>query len=762
MSGSQVALESLRWYLTLSAFSWLMYPFIFRVLRGLPSRGIPFVRPLGLLLAALVPWWLSAISPIPYTTTLIVAIPVVLATAMWVREALLGELWHFLVEHWRQVILFEGVTVVLFAGYVVFRCYNPAIQHTEKPMELAFLTSVLHTSSMPPPDPWFLGHSINYYYLGYLLMALPARLSGIAASHAFNLALATLFATATVAAVGVATDLVRSLGMPSRRLIVLTGALAGIFLVGIGNLVTPIAFIEHPLRTLHAGWWQGVGWNASRVISDGPNQQTINEFPAFSFVLGDLHPHVLDYPMFISSIGIGLALALAGRDRRALLSGAALAGILAAALYATNSWDMPPALLLAAGGILIATIGLPWIERLVPLAALATSAMVTVFPFWLHYVPAVGLQGNDVPQSIRSAPILGKLVETIGVVTWPRSSTAEIFKVHGLYLAIIGIFLASLAIPLIRQRKVSTRTVVGTVVGLFIVSLVTKFPGIFWFIGPLVLCGSLLVVMRIKAPRRYLLAIVGMAFLLLSTTELVFLEDAFSDRMNTVFKLYFQVWALFAISAAVALPIGIRWIGRQFGRLPSGAVASILGIVILGAALYPPISAYHWTNGFSHFSGINGLAYLDTYAPEEMAAVSWLQQNAHPTDHILEAPGCSYGEDGALPHNVFSMATGLQTPLGWQFHEYQWRLGNPLISNEISQRKSDVQTIYDSPTSSQARNLLNQLDIRYIIVGPIEQYGYGSQCDGGAPYSATGLAQLNQIGWKLAFHDQQVTIYERP
>src|SRR6185312_6164624 len=108
----------------------------------------------------------------------------------------------------------------------------------------------------------------------------------------------------------------------------------------------------------------------------------------------------------------------------------------AAALYATNSWDMPPAMAIAALGILIATIGQPWSQKLLPLGTLVATAIVTVLPFEINYVPAVGLQGNDVPESIKSTPILGKLVETIGIVTWPRSSTREIFTVHGLFLVI--------------------------------------------------------------------------------------------------------------------------------------------------------------------------------------------------------------------------------------------------------------------------------------------------------------------------------------
>lgn len=761
MTVSQVALESLRWYVILSVFAWLMYPYIFRAMASLPSKGIPFVRPLGLLLAALVPWWLSAIGLTRYTTRLIVVIPVGLAIALWIREAQTGDIRRGLATAHRQLVAYELTTVLLFVGYVAFRCYNPAIQHTEKPMELTFLTRIVHTQSMPPPDPWFLGHSINYYYLGYLLMAIPARLARIAPSHAFNLALATLFATSAVAAAGVAADLVMSRGVRSRRVIVLSGALAGIFLLGVGNLVTPIEFIQHPLRTLQTGWWQGIGWNSSRVITDGPNRQTINEFPAFSFVLGDLHPHLLDYPMFLSSIGIGLALALAGHTRR-LFYAAALGGAVAAATYATNSWDMPPAMFLAVAGIMIATRGLSWRARVRPLALLALGMVGVVFPFWIHYIPAVGLHDESVPTAVRTAPILGKIVDTIGVVTWPRTSTWEIFKVHGLFLVILALYLASMLTPMIWTRRITPLAFWGTLAGLFAMSILTRFPGLFWFIGPAVLCGGLVLTVRSKAADRYHLILVGLAFALLSITEVFFVQDAFGDRMNTVFKLYFQVWALFAIAAAVALPVAVAWLHANAGRYYAMVAGILISLVVVGAALYPPISAYRWTSGFSQFTGVDGLNYLQRYAPDETAAVAWLSSHSSTSDHILEAPGCSYGEDGALPDNVFSMATGLSTPLGWQFHEYQWRLGVPTISTQIDQRKADVKTIYDAPASIAAQRLLNQYDIRYIIVGPIERYGYGTQCDGGAPYSPTGLAQLSQIGWPLVFRNTSVMIYERP
>ena len=762
MTTTAVVVESVRWYLVLSALAWLTYPYVYHALPGLPDRGLSLVRPLGLLLAALVPWWLSALSPIPYTTPLLIGVPAVLGIAGWYYALSRGGLSQVIREQRTRLIVYELLSAALFAGYVAFRSFNPNIQHTEKPMELAFLTALQHSHALPPADPWFLGHSINYYYLGYLLMALPARLARIAPSHAFNLALATLFTTATVATVGTAVNLVRSWGKPSIWRQGLTGFLAGLFLVGIGNLYTPFKFIEHPIRTLDAGWWQGVGWNASRIIVDAPTVQTINEFPAFSFVLGDLHPHLLAYPMFISSIAIGLALARAARRMEYLLPSAALAGVVGAALFATNSWDMPPALLFASAGILIATIGWSWRRRALPLGVLAITALVTVLPFQLHYTAAVGLQANDIPASIRATPILGQLVKTIGVVTWPRTSTREIFTVHGLFLVIVFLFLLPVALPVLRRLERNDRIIAAAAIGFFLVSVFIRFPGFFWFIGPLIVIFIIVVAGKFDEPRRYLISLFGIAFLLLSITELVFLEDAFSSRMNTVFKLYFQVWAIFAVCCAVALPIALTHLGKRYSRIVATSAAVPIAIIIVGAALYPPISAYRWTNGFSHFSGIDGLAYMRTGAPDALAAIDWLDAHARSTDHLLEAPGCSYGENGVMPDNLFSMATGLPTPLGWQFHEYQWRLGDPAISSEIAQRKADVATIYNDPTAPESKALLDQYGITYIIDGPIEQRGYAGQCDGGAPYSAQGLQQLGSIGWPLVFKSGNVKIYQRP
>ncbi len=96
-------------------------------------------------------------------------------------------------------------------------------------------------------------------------------------------------------------------------------------------------------------WW----WRASRVVSDydlaGNFREIIDEFPFFSFLHADLHPHVLAIPFNLLAIAIALNLVLGGWRGETNLFGLRLqirkAGFIAAALVLgglafLNTWDI--------------------------------------------------------------------------------------------------------------------------------------------------------------------------------------------------------------------------------------------------------------------------------------------------------------------------------------------------------------------------------------------------------------------------------------
>src|SRR5690606_35947845 len=151
----------------------------------------------------------------------------------------------------------------------------------------------------------------------YILGAILGKTSGVIASISYNLWTAMLFALAGLSAFGVVNNLVRVRG--SVRAAWMTGLVGLVAVAVMGNYQTP--FVDEPYYARTASpetlefWdvrgrltplsetsstWQNTGWwwwASARVIHDhnlsdqGGNNEVINEFPMFSYILGDNHPH---------------------------------------------------------------------------------------------------------------------------------------------------------------------------------------------------------------------------------------------------------------------------------------------------------------------------------------------------------------------------------------------------------------------------------------------------------------------------------------
>ena len=234
----------------------------------------------------------------------------------------------------------ELVFAIALAAWVIFRAYNPALDSTERPMDLAFLNSILRSGTFPPNDPWLSGFGLSYYYFGYLMMAVLTKLSGLPGAIAFNLAVALLFALAVAESFSLVYNLIRKVSLsrpPAKRDLLsspnLFAFLGSLFTVVIGNLHgafdalrasgggsealwnwldlkkiadAPVTGQFFPSDPPDPWWW----WRASRVIHDrdllGRDSEVIDEFPFFSFLLGDMHPHVLGLPFVLLALAIAL------------------------------------------------------------------------------------------------------------------------------------------------------------------------------------------------------------------------------------------------------------------------------------------------------------------------------------------------------------------------------------------------------------------------------------------------------------------------
>src|SRR5207244_11584360 len=108
----------------------------------------------------------------------------------------------------RYIITAEALFAVTYTIWAIVRAYNPEIFAQEKFMDFGFLNAILKSGYFPPNDMWLAGHSINYYYFGYVLMAGLTSLSGVPSQVAFNLANVALFSLTALAAFGLAYNLV--------------------------------------------------------------------------------------------------------------------------------------------------------------------------------------------------------------------------------------------------------------------------------------------------------------------------------------------------------------------------------------------------------------------------------------------------------------------------------------------------------------------------------------------------------------------------
>jgi YYY domain-containing protein len=888
-----------RWWLVLFILGLAALPLAYTLLARLPDRGYAFTKMLGLLLVTYLFWLLgslgflaNSLGGILFALGLVTAVSLIVYLQARPGSLAAGEptLSQWLRRHGRYVLLTELVFAAIFVLWVWARSQNPAILHTEKPMEFAFLNGVSRSPLFPPLDPWLSGYAISYYYFGYVMTSVLARLAAVPEAIAFNLAVAWLTAGTAVGAFGLVYNLIaagetdtavaedkpaesaierrrrRRAGQPFlstvKQQAVFFGLLAALALPLAGNLQMLMEVLHAnrigstqfwtwldvrdinqeppavgaPPRYTDAHWWW---WRSSRVINEhhlsGRSEaglEPIAEFPAFSFMLGDLHPHVMALPFAFLSLALALAWArgaanfdLGGmlrgdrkwpfiKNRRLLL----LTAVVLGGLSFLNTWDVLIHLFVVVGAFVLARwqAAGEWRNEFLGQAlalgfVLALLAGLFYLPFYLGFRSQAGAPFL-LPMFMRPTRLPHFLI-IFGMSLWAvlflllglaarqrlRHWQTGLQVAAGLILALfllallMGLIVAAgaqgfnpvvalaaeldLALPgLPPEPTVWNRLGWGLVsIGRLLPMLLAarlQFPGMTLLLAAVI--GLAVMILMEKqaeratarrsevesvagdasfvAGRSSFVAANGLPFALLLVVtgalltlgpEFVYLRDNFGMRLNTIFKFYYQAWVMFGVAALFAL----HYLWRHWR--PLGMVVTSGYLALLMVALLFPIHAVS-SRGIEYRgrpdaeqrepATLDGLAYLSRYSPDDHAAILWLRENVTGTPVILEAVGTSYSLYGRVSAN-----TGLPTLLGWPGHQGQWR-GQTFP--EPGRREPAVRTIYSQPDWQQVIDLLNQYEVAYIYVGPLEYNTYGPQ----------GLAKFNEL-LPVAYSNSSVTIY---
>ncbi|MDE3077311.1 MAG: hypothetical protein KGJ86_17990, partial [Chloroflexota bacterium] len=599
---------------------------------------------------------------------------------------------------------YELLFLVAFAALTWYRGFNPEIAGTEKPMDFALINGILRSGRFPPMDPWMSGFSISYYYFGYYLVALLVKLTGVAPAIGFNLGLATVFGLTATAVAGVVYGLTQRFGagLLGAFLLLLASNPEGLLQVAGYGTLTPQKF-----------WWW---WPSSRVLKSGCSPECIDEFPQFSFMLGDLHPHVMALPVAVLALGLALAmlkrperLRWSRRDAPTFLAAAVLVG----ALGFINTWDLPAYLLLVVAAVAARQYldGLKAVDWRVPLA-LVLAAGAAYLPFYVSFHSQA--RGFALEQA-QTAP--GEFLRMWGFL---------------IFLAVVGLGL------LLRLKRGEALALIGVGIVLAVVYR-------HWLVAlaaPLALAAAWSVISMLRggkweAEKAFALGLLALALGLLAVCEVVYLKDDFNNRMNTIFKFYYEIWLLLAVSGASVVHHAAR---QARSRRLQFAWRGAVGLLCLGAAVYPLASFYSKANELKPAWTLDGMAFLKGTQLGDLRAIDWLNGHVSGDAVIAEATGDEYSSFGR-----FGTYTGLESILGWAGHELQWR-GE---WKEQPKRIADLSRLYTSSNEGEIANLLGTYHVSYVVVGPLERQKYGNRA----------FSQFQRFG-SIVSNDQGTTVYQ--
>ena len=687
------------WYLLALVLGTAAIPLTGRLFRRFQDRGWMFSKVTAIAVSGFLTWFLVAVKIIKFTTMTCIVVTLVCAAAsliLYCREQKAGfECIPF--AHLDLVYAEELLFFTAFLLWTYFAGFHPAAYGTEKFMDYGFMEAMMRSKTLPATDLWYSQGKINYYYGGQYFAVFLTKLSGAKVELTYNLMRTFVAGLAFAMPFSLVHQMVTDrLGRIrtgwKKALPSVTGILAGISVSIAGNMHYVvygqiIPFIQKLKGEEVSSYWFP---DATRYIGFNPDveDKTIHEFPCYSFVLGDLHAHVVDI-MFVLLL-LGLLYAWMKKVRTTELSGESMsrrefwkkqllmpqllaAGALLGMFHWTNYWDFVIYFVVTCGAALFMNIigqkgKIRWVLGVTAAQAveILTLATVIILPFTLQFDTRNMVQGIALAKH--------------------HSLLHQLLVLWGLPGILTILFVVSLLIEKLRGAEQKS---------LYHLLTSIRLPDLFAVLMGLCAIGLVLI------------------------PELVYVRDIYENgnaRANTMFKLTYQAYIMFGMTMIYAI----------FRLLVIGKNKILKVLAFIGLFLFV------WTCGYfgnsvhswfgtvwkpSQYKGLNATAFLETDFPEDVNGIRWLKENISDAPVVLEANGDSYSE-----YERVSAMTGLPTIMGWYVHEWLWRGDLADLNAKIE----EIKEIYTSTDETRVKELLDEYNVSYIFVGSCERNKYGA------------------------------------
>lgn len=674
----------LKWWLMVLILGLGYYPLGAVLFSSLRDRGYIFSKVLGIGLAGFLTWVLVVCGAAKFTSGAVIAVTAVSMALCWILYIKKAEKKTLDLD---LVLGEELIFLAFFLLWTYFAGFRPEAKGTEKFMDYGFMAALTRSDTLPARDLWYSAGNMNYYYGGQYYAVFLTKLSFTRIQETYNLMRTLVAAFAFVLPFNLVFHMIREI---PRKVKAVPGWIAALGGLLAGAAVSLAGNMHYVLYGLFGDVFKLSGYedywfpNSTRYIGHNPltDDQCIHEFPSYSFVLGDLHAHVVNVMFVLLSVGILYAWMKGIREReeegqafsakKLLLEPAVIAcGVLTGIFHWTNYWDF---VIYTTAALICIFFTAMYRYRGQAKAVAAATVLQTAEVFVLGTLAAL--------------PFTSSFETMVSGIAFSKYHTVlyQFLILWGLPFALVLILLLAVLIKYLRAYR-------G--------------PGRFReFFRRVSLSDTFALI----------LGICGIGLVLIP--ELIYVRDIYENgyaRSNTMFKLTYQAFILFGMAMAYAIVRLLLWKGRKLART-LGAAGLALVLLTCG---YFGYSVKCWFGNVLDVSGyrcLDATAYLENVYPEDAAAIRWLNENVEGNPVVLEANGDSYSD-----YCRVSAMTGLPTVLGWYVHEWLWR-GD---TADLNEKSAEIQTIYTSGDREAVEELLEKYEVEYIFVGSCEREKYG-------------------------------------
>lgn len=689
----------LTWWLLAGVMGMAAMPLTGLLFREFDDKGWMFSKIVAIVVTGFLTWFLTAVKLLKFTTSACVGVSLacgllflLLGKAQYKKGVECLPINHLELVYWEEVLF-----LAFFLLWTYLAGFHPAAYGTEKFMDYGFMEAMMRSTTLPAVDLWYSEGTINYYYGGQYFAVFLTKLTGTKVELTYNLMRTFVAGLAFVLPYSLVYQMAKDrMGKKAAGAVgwkkavpQISGILAGLSVSIAGNMHYVYYGQIRPWLQKLTGQEPDSYWfpDATRYIGFNPDveDKTIHEFPCYSFVLGDLHAHVVNIMFVLLLLGLLYAWVKMVRKRtydtgepgtkefwekHLLMPQILFAAVLLGMFRWTNYWDFVIYFVVTGGVVLFTNIVLmkgqgKWVIGVTAAQAAEVLAIgtIVILPFTLNFETMV--QGVAVAQN--------------------HSLPHQLLILWGLPVILTVIFVISLLAE--KLGGVKNKTIYK-----FMKSL--KLPDLFAMVMGLCAIGLVLI------------------------PELVYVRDIYENgnaRANTMFKLTYQAYIMFGMTMAYIIFRMLVISYRKFLK----AAAGIALVCLIWTFGYFGNSVDSWFGEVkdpSKYQGLNATAFLETDFPEDAAGIRWLKKNIKGSPVVLEANGDSYTQ-----YERVSAMTGLPTVLGWYVHEWLWR--NDVA--DLNTKSGDIELIYTSKDEKQVKELLEKYNISYIFTGACEREKYG-------------------------------------